>query len=249
MGVATCRFTTDDGGMDTQPSSTIDAELSFVPARAGSGPELVIRYDGTEPPTDLFAALEALGCGHVVAEPPPRSAIDWTTPDPRRGTRYTIASYVATAHLPLSAAEGGSMAARAATLASDSGVRVVGDLASPAPGSRVDGDRVEGNRVETNRVDGNRVDGNRGSRGDVEVAVCVDAHREPALVAAVDGLARCIEREATELCRTNTYRGRTCETRVPAIRLVLLVGRDQLDDLMSTISPLAAEAPRVLEAH
>lgn len=204
--------------MEPHPTATLEAEMSLVHGRPGGPPELVIRYDGTAPPTDLFAALEELGCGHAVVEPPPRSAIDWSRPDPRRGTRYTIEPYAATTRLELPASAPAQLLDRVAPIAERNGVRVSGlPPAAESPG------------------------------GEVEVVVLVDPAREATLAAAVDGLARCIEREVTEVVRTNTYRGRTCETTVPVIGLVLVVERDRLDDLVVAVSPLAAGAPRVVE--
>lgn len=57
---------------------------------------LVVRYDGAHPPTPLFAAWAGLGWQAPVPASPPRDAIDWSTPDPVRGTNHTIRSFPAT---------------------------------------------------------------------------------------------------------------------------------------------------------
>src|SRR5690606_30025427 len=52
--------------------------------------QLVVRYDGSRPPTALFGAWNDLGWRAPVPASPPRDAIDWSTPDPVRGTNHTI---------------------------------------------------------------------------------------------------------------------------------------------------------------
>lgn len=55
--------------------------------------EIELRYDGAHPPLDLLADLTRLGWEGATACPPPAHAIDWTCPDPDRGTRHTIRSF------------------------------------------------------------------------------------------------------------------------------------------------------------
>ncbi|QGG94501.1 hypothetical protein [Actinomarinicola tropica] len=57
---------------------------------------LVVHYDGSRPPTALFAAWTGLGWRAPVPASPPRDAIDWATPDPVRGTNHTIRPFAAT---------------------------------------------------------------------------------------------------------------------------------------------------------
>ena len=206
----------DHGAMERHGESTIEPELRLDPGGAGSAAALVLRYDGTSPPLGLIEAMVALGCGRAAVEPPPRSAIDWHRADPVRGTSYTITPYPATTRLPITGSHVAEVFARAVGLADASGVRVTGD--QPAD---VDRD------------------------GEAEVEVVLEPHRELAVVAELDQLARCMARETTVLTRTNTYRGRTCESQVPATRLVLVVGASRLAELLAVVNPVAAEPPRV----
>jgi hypothetical protein len=54
---------------------------------------LVVTYDGLEPPRDLFADLEMIGWAPPVLAPPPRSAIDWSTPNEATGETFTVRSW------------------------------------------------------------------------------------------------------------------------------------------------------------
>lgn len=81
----------DHGGHDGRRVRT-----RIVHDLGSAGPELEIEYDGLEPPASLFAALESLGWVAPVPMPPPASAIDWSTPDRRAGTSYSVRPYRAT---------------------------------------------------------------------------------------------------------------------------------------------------------
>lgn len=54
---------------------------------------LEVAYDGLEPPRALFADLEMIGWRPPVPASPPRSAIDWSTPNPCTGERFTIRNW------------------------------------------------------------------------------------------------------------------------------------------------------------
>lgn len=54
---------------------------------------LEVAYDGLEPPSALFADLEMIGWRPPAPASPPRSAIDWSTPNPRTGERFTIRNW------------------------------------------------------------------------------------------------------------------------------------------------------------
>ncbi len=58
-------------------------------------PEVTVSYEGTAPPLTIFMHLDALGFAGLTPQPPPVEAIDWTTPDPARGTTHTVQSYQA----------------------------------------------------------------------------------------------------------------------------------------------------------
>ena len=79
--------------------AAIDAELRLAADHAPGRTELELVYDGTRPPEALFDSIARLGWHRPVAAPPPRSAVDWSTPDPVRGTRYTVRPFAAVVHL------------------------------------------------------------------------------------------------------------------------------------------------------
>jgi hypothetical protein len=58
-----------------------------------AAPEVVVAYDGTTAPMGLFLSLGAVGFAGLAPQPPPADAIDWTTPDPIRGTNHTVLPY------------------------------------------------------------------------------------------------------------------------------------------------------------
>ena len=58
-------------------------------------PEVTVSYEGTAPPLPIFMHLDVLGFAGLTPQPPPVEAIDWTTPDPTRGTTHTVQSYQA----------------------------------------------------------------------------------------------------------------------------------------------------------
>ncbi len=58
-------------------------------------PEVTVSYEGTAPPLTIFLHLDALGFVGLSPQPPPVEAIDWTTPDPSRGTTHTVRDYQA----------------------------------------------------------------------------------------------------------------------------------------------------------
>lgn len=57
---------------------------------------LAVDYQGRRPPVALFADLEMIGWQPPVASPPPKAAIDWDTPDPATGERFTVRDYQVT---------------------------------------------------------------------------------------------------------------------------------------------------------
>jgi hypothetical protein len=65
-----------------------------VRSRAGQATAwLEVAYDGLTPPEDLFDDLRMIGWRPPSAASPPRSAIDWDTPDPTTGTRFTVRNW------------------------------------------------------------------------------------------------------------------------------------------------------------
>jgi len=102
--------------------------------------ELELCYDGATPPVGLLEELRALGWEGATPCPPPATAIDWSRPDPVRGTRHTIRSFPATTTALLHGTEPHRLAVVAATRSLLAGYGVVPVLdgrsrpaAEPAP--------------------------------------------------------------------------------------------------------------------
>jgi hypothetical protein len=82
-----------------------DTTTSAVPRReppvvsvvsTSTSTALRVDYDGRHPPLELFFVWTSLGWSSPVPASPPREAIDWSTPDPTRGTSHTIRPFRAT---------------------------------------------------------------------------------------------------------------------------------------------------------
>lgn len=82
---------TETADRDARPTAPV---VSVVASSTSTS--LVVRYDGSRPPTALFAAWAGLGWQPPVPASPPRDAIDWSTPDPVRRTNHTIRPFPAT---------------------------------------------------------------------------------------------------------------------------------------------------------
>lgn len=54
---------------------------------------LEVSYPGLQPPLALFADLDMIGWKVPPPAPPPAAAIDWDTPDPATGERFTIRDF------------------------------------------------------------------------------------------------------------------------------------------------------------
>jgi len=68
-------------------NSEVAAELILT--RPDRAPEVVLQFNGLNPPNALFAALHGIGWTIPPVPPPPGAAIDWT-PDPTTGADYTL---------------------------------------------------------------------------------------------------------------------------------------------------------------
>lgn len=82
-----------DEGEEAPINTPLSSGETIVRVGTRAGGALVwleIDYPGLTPPTSLFAALDRLGWSTPSPMPPPRSAIDWSRPDPSTGERYTV---------------------------------------------------------------------------------------------------------------------------------------------------------------
>ena len=215
-------------------SDTIPAPASLHPAiplqvslAAGSPigiTELEVVYDGTAPPFELFSALARGGWNQPVVSPPPRSAIDWGTPDPVNGTRYTISPYRAVSRVaPKSDRASGDLIDAAMTMARAHGASV--------PDHPVD---------ETTRTD-TLAD----TLTDIVVSAVIATARLEGTLEMFGPSVVVLERTPTVITATNTYRGRTCESQSPAIRLSVCVPAAGLDEVTSILQQVSASAPEV----
>src|SRR3954452_9112745 len=55
---------------------------------------LDVSYNGKYPPTELFSDLQMIGWEPPAPAPPPRSAIDWSTPNEATGDPFSIIDYL-----------------------------------------------------------------------------------------------------------------------------------------------------------
>lgn len=99
----------DDIGPDA-----IRPAVRIVPKGVNGTVRLSIDFDGAQPPDQLFADLEMIGWNVAAMPPPPREAIDWSTPDPATGQRFTLSSWQVVGFVvepPPGSARGGAWAA------------------------------------------------------------------------------------------------------------------------------------------
>jgi hypothetical protein len=82
---------------DLPPASAPRREQPVVSVvSTATSTALRVDYDGRHPPLELFFVWTSLGWRAPVPASPPRSAIDWSTPDVARGTSHTILPFSAT---------------------------------------------------------------------------------------------------------------------------------------------------------
>src|SRR5690606_39213577 len=99
----------EDGSMPETPQATdSDATTPRRPpvvsvVSTSTSTALRVDYDGTRPPLELFFVWTSLGWRAPAPAGPPKDAIDWSTPDPAKGTSYTIRSFPATGTATLDA--------------------------------------------------------------------------------------------------------------------------------------------------
>jgi hypothetical protein len=201
--------------MDIITAEAIECELHLASDHTPGRTELDLVYDGTRPPEALFDAIASVGWQRPVAAPPPRSAVDWTAPDPARGTRYTVRPYRAVVHVvPGDPPAHTQPVAKVVSLARAHGVRIGPELEPEAPAQ-------------------------------ILVSTTVSPHAV-ATVADMVPQAALIDQQPRPFVRTTTYRGRSTDTEVPAVRLLFQVPVEVVDDVLSALAgaPLLV-APRI----
>ena len=214
--------------MPYAPSGLTPTEVA-VCAEHGSAVELELIYDGTFPPQTLFDALEASGWEHPVVVPPPASAIDWSTPDPIKGTRYTVLPYRAVSRVAL---VGSDRSGRAVELAM---------ATAHAHGAMVPDRYRPGVTLETGPTSPTPDDA--GSVATLTVVLPID--RVDVTLTTLGEAVVLVDQHPTTVKRTHSYRGRSVETEAPATELVLRVRSGRLADVQSELSRVASVAPTV----
>lgn len=210
--------------MSAAPTGHAPTEVSVGFAN-GPTPELEVAYEGTFPPQSLFDALEASGWEHPVPVPPPAAAIDWSTPDPIKGTRYTVRPYRAVSRVALLGPDRSGRAVELAmATAAAHGALVPDEHRSAAP-------TPEG--VGT------------GEPAASTVTVVLAAGRVDETLATLGTSVVLVDRHPTTVRRTHSYRGRRVDTEVEASELVMRVRPDRLGEVLGELSRVASVAPTV----
>jgi hypothetical protein len=196
-------------------------EMHVDVRRTATGYEIWVEYDGSEPPLSVFASWAEMGWVPPTPTPPPREAIDWSTPDPHGGRRYSIRSYRAEGvAVPRPGARMGEPQVDAAlAVLRDSIPRVASSLDGPRP---TDAPMV---RISTSQP--------------VHAASDVES-RARALGAAVERRQRTIERQVI-------YRGSTNTVSSPVIDMSIDVARSEMRAVLDVASQHALAPATVVD--
>lgn len=187
---------------------------------------LDIEYDGSQPPSDLFAELRALGWEGAVPTSPRADVIDWRTPDPVRGTAYSVLPHVVVIHATLQADVETCPELRRRTqaiLARHGFADVDVDAETPAPA-----------RTPAPAPAPTVLEDPGGAIELVDVLSPLPTAAAVELVAA--GIAEVVEREDVTEVVESTFRGNVSQTAVLLRRLRLRVAADRHDELVSLLS-------------
>ncbi len=176
---------------------------------------LEVGYDGHQPPHDLFADLTMIGWRVPPTPPPPRAAIDWSTPDPATGERYTVQSW-----------------------------RVEGQQVEPPAGTGPRGAWLAAEApaflVALNGVlDRHGLTGRPATATMATVSVVVEPDRRAQVEALVATLGSSPRWSATTVTRVQYYRGSPLEVTAEAWRLDVVVPGDRADSLASELAETA----------
>jgi hypothetical protein len=207
---------------------------------AGLRDELEIVYDGTAPPTAFFDDLRAIGWQPPVLAPPPAAAIDWSRPDPRTGTRYTLRPYEA-----IGRAVGGVGAQEIAVVERVIARHLTPTEAPPAPQPSTPAAPVAVSRPapvvapltplaprETEPATRER---------EVQVGATVDEESAPAVRDALAQRGLAVRSTRMSLASPGGYRGATTDGQQSAVRLQMRVPISQIDEVVSILGPNASD--------
>ena len=188
-----------------------DGVRARVRSSAGTRTLLEIEYDGSRPPLALFAELREIGWSGVVPCGPPADAIDWSRPDPARGTRFTVRPFDAVLSASIEGArDEREQAVARARIALD---RHAHDTGTEAPMASA-----------------------RPAASMVLAEVACAAPRTPAVRQAVGAYGVVLHERLDTVVVSGSYRGRESSTPMTVSRMHVRVDESRYDELVGTLA-------------
>lgn len=194
-----------------------------------SSSEIELRYDGSRPPIEVLAELTRLGWEGATPCPPPATAIDWSQPDPVRGTRHSIRPFagVTTASIHGTERHRASAMEQARLVLERHGLSTGGPSDDPARRAAVAA--------------------SPGSRPTIRFEVVVPPSLAADVRSLISDLATVEAQEPDVWTSSTTWRGSHTTEQHEARRFVLAVPADRRDDLLTALSAIRPWALRPLD--
>lgn len=201
---------------------------------SGVNHELLVSYDGSHPPLELFDTWAGLGWATPTPALPPRSAIDWGTPDSETGRAYSIRPWDATgvATLPQHSSDAAKRLAGAVEAARRLDYEVIDGGPTTASSTQLEPEP----RDSADAPD---------LAGQVHISAVLLAHVAPSLIAGARSRGATVEAHETSISRTVRYRGSTTVTETPAVEVEIDITEREVAAVVSALTPHATSAPRV----
>jgi hypothetical protein len=196
----------------------------------GPAPEIEVVYDGRTPPHELFANWADLGWTPPTPALPPRDAIDWSTPDPVHGRRYTLRSFRAVGHavVPAGAPDPARMVDGALAAARRLGYGVDGVASTTGP----DSDALPAESTPAPE---------QAPAGEPTGLVCITTsqppHAAPGLEARARDLGGRVHSHEVVTTRDVTYRGSTNTITTRVVELEIVIDRSEVSLVLDAASP------------
>lgn len=205
---------------------------------SGAHHELLVSYDGRQPPLDLFSTWTSLGWHPPTPALPPRSAIDWSTPDPETGRAYSLHSWDAqgVATLAQHSRDDVNRLAGAVAAARGLGYEVV-EVSTAATPAAPDPSDPRPSPVDSP---------DPRSETHTHITAVLLAHAAPSLVAGARSRGATVVTRETSISRTVRYRGSTNVTQTPAIEVEIDIADGEVDAVVSALTPHATSPPQVV---
>jgi hypothetical protein len=209
--------------------STPPFEARIVRGAGMRDTELEIRYDGTAPPLALLEDLRTIGWVPPVPSPPPATAIDWSSPDPRTGARYTLRSYAAVGHaVPGPDAQDLAVLERVVARHRGTGSTEHAEAAEPADApTAAPAPGPEGARPRSER--------------EVQIGATVDEARATEIRDALTRRGWAVRSTRMSLTTPGGYRGNTAGAQEIAVRLQLRAPISQIDEVVAILGADASD--------